>query len=60
MFVVPWWALLGIILVLLYLVMRMVDLTRRSKKLRDIVRKLEGVQNTEQEDNDSDRGGFEG
>ncbi|MFH1161945.1 MAG: hypothetical protein V1696_01585 [Candidatus Jorgensenbacteria bacterium] len=61
MFVIPWWALLVLIVVLLYLIARMIDLSRRSKKLRDIVYKLEGAQGEEKREKfeDTETGGFE-
>jgi len=62
MFVIPWWALLVLIVVLLYLIARMIDLSRRSKKLHDLVCRLEGVRGKEEceESGDSGQGDFEG
>lgn len=58
----PWWALLGVILILLYLIVRVVNLSRRSRRLRDEVRRLEGVCNGEKQEKfkDTNTGGFEG
>ncbi|MFH1193127.1 MAG: hypothetical protein V1656_02305 [Candidatus Jorgensenbacteria bacterium] len=63
MFVIPWWGLVGVITVLCYLTVRLVILWRRSRRLRDEVRRLEGACNgdeKQEEFKDTDMGGFEG
>jgi len=53
---------LGVILIVLCLIVRVVNLSRRSRQLHDEVRRLEGVCNGEKQEKfkDTDMGGFEG
>lgn len=62
MFIMPWWGLVGVIAVLCYLTVRLAILSRRSRRLRDAICRLEGTQNGEEHEKfeDTDRGGFEG
>jgi hypothetical protein len=61
MFVMPWWALLVVIVVLVYLMVRVIELSRRSRKLHNMVARLEGTQNGEGKEKfkDTEQGGFE-